>query len=67
MIEQLVEKIIEANTAYRLGKPIMSDAKYDILVDELRQLDPSNDLLDIVGHEIQDESRKRKLPKHLVA
>lgn len=62
MIEQLVEKIIEANTAYRLGKPIMSDAKYDILVDELRQLDPSNDLLDIVGHEIQDESRKRKLP-----
>ena len=62
MIEQLVEKIVEANKAYRVGKPIMSDLQYDILIDELRSLDPENELLNIVGHEIQDESRKRKLP-----
>jgi NAD-dependent DNA ligase len=62
MIEQLVEKIVEANKAYRVGKPIMSDTQYDILIDELRSLDPENELLNIVGHEVQDESRKRKLP-----
>ena len=62
MIKELVEKIVEANKAYRVGKPIMSDSQYDILVDELRSLDPGNDLLNIVGYEIQDESRKRKLP-----
>jgi NAD-dependent DNA ligase len=62
MIKELVEKIVEANKAYRVGKPIMSDSQYDILVDELRSLDPENELLNIVGYEIQDESRKRKLP-----
>ena len=62
MIKQLVDKIIEANNAYRQGKPIISDKQYDILIDELRSLDPENELLNIVGHEIQDESRKRKLP-----
>jgi NAD-dependent DNA ligase len=40
MIKELVEKIVEANKAYRVGKPIMSDSQYDILVDELRSLDP---------------------------
>jgi NAD-dependent DNA ligase len=62
MIKELVEKIVEANKAYRVGKPIMSDSQYDILVDELRSLDPGNDLLNIVGYEIQDESRKSRLP-----
>jgi DNA ligase (NAD+) len=62
MIKQLVEKIIKANDAYRLGNPIMSDAQYDILVDELRSLDPDNELLKNVGHQIQDESRKSRLP-----
>jgi NAD-dependent DNA ligase len=62
MIEQLVEKIVEANKAYRVGKPIMSDSQYDILIDELRSLNPENELLNIVGHEIQDESRKSRLP-----
>jgi NAD-dependent DNA ligase len=61
MIEQLVEKIVEANKAYRVGKPIMSDTQYDILIDELRSLDPENELLNIVGHEVQDESRKSRL------
>ena len=62
MIKQLVEKIIKANDAYRSGNSIMPDSQYDILVDELRSLDPDNELLTFVGHQIQDESRKRKLP-----
>jgi len=62
MIEKLISKIKEANHLYRTGKPIMSDSQYDILIDELRSLDPNNDLLNIVGHEIQDESRKSRLP-----
>lgn len=62
MIEKLISKIKEANHLYRTGKPIMSDSQYDILIDELRSLDPNNDLLNIVGHDIQDESRKSRLP-----
>jgi DNA ligase (NAD+) len=62
MIEQLREQITKANEAYRLGKPIMSDAKYDQLVEELTLLSPDDELLSKVGHEIADESRKEKLP-----
>jgi NAD-dependent DNA ligase len=62
MIEQLIEKINQANQAYRLGTPIISDSEYDILIEELQELDPHNPILDKVGHEIKDESRKAKLP-----
>jgi DNA ligase (NAD+) len=62
MIQELLNKIKTANEAYRVGKPIMSDSQYDILVDELKELDPHNDIFTQVGHTITDESRKRKLP-----
>ena len=62
MIEQLKEQIIKANEAYRLGKPIISDAKYDQLVDELSLLSPDDELLSKVGIEIADETRKSRLP-----
>lgn len=62
MVQELVDKIKKANEAYRLGKPLMSDTQYDILVDELYQLDPDNEYFAQIGHTIQDESRKRKLP-----
>lgn len=62
MIQELIKRISTANQAYRLGKPIMSDLQYDILIDELKYLDPDNDILTNVGHEIQDESRKSRLP-----
>lgn len=62
MIGELVNKIKEANEAYRIGKPIMSDSQYDILVDELKQLDSHNEILTNVGHVIADETRKRRLP-----
>ena len=62
MIDQLKEQIIKANEAYRLGKPIISDTKYDQLVEELSMLSPDDDLLTRVGHTPQDETRKSKLP-----
>ena len=62
MINELVEKITAANQKYRLGKPIMSDSQYDILIDELKALDPDNEILQKVGLEVQDESRKSRLP-----
>jgi NAD-dependent DNA ligase len=62
MIEQLKEQIIKANDAYRLGQPIISDAKYDQLVDELSLLSPDDELLTKVGIEIADETRKSRLP-----
>ena len=62
MIEQLVEKITEANKAYRSGHPMMSDAKYDQLVEELELLDQHHPVLYEVGHKVTDETRKSKLP-----
>lgn len=61
MLEEIVNKIIEANYLYRIGSPIMSDFEYDNLVDELRSIDPDNELLNMVGFSV-DEDRKRKLP-----
>jgi DNA ligase (NAD+) len=62
MINELVEKITLANERYRIGESIMSDAQYDILIEELRALDPHNELLNKVGLEVQDETRKSRLP-----
>ena len=62
MINQLKEQIIKANEAYRLGKPVISDSKYDQLIDELSTLSPNDELLTKVGHTPADESRKSKLP-----
>jgi DNA ligase (NAD+) len=62
MIKELVKKIELANEVYRIGKPMMSDSQYDILIEELKSLDPDNEILKKVGLEIQDESRKSLLP-----
>jgi len=62
MVEEIKNKIVEANEAYRSGNPIMSDEKYDELVDELVLLSPDDELLSQIGHVVIDESRKRRLP-----
>jgi NAD-dependent DNA ligase len=62
MIEQLKEQIVKANEAYRLGKPIISDARYDQLVEDLSLLSPDDELLTKVGVVIADETRKSRLP-----
>ena len=62
MINELIQKIVESNRSYRSGNAIISDMEYDNLVDELRLLDPTNDIFDQIGFQIQDETRKSKLP-----
>lgn len=62
MINQLKNRIKEANDAYRIGKPVMSDSEYDILIEELAEMSPEDELLSVVGHEILDENRKARLP-----
>ena len=61
MVQELRNRIIEANKLYRLGKPIISDSKYDQLIEELSLLSPDDELLTSVGHIISDE-RKSRLP-----
>jgi DNA ligase (NAD+) len=62
MINDLKEKILKANEAYRGGQPIISDKEYDQLIEELELLSPNDELLTKVGHQISDESRKSLLP-----
>ena len=62
MINELKDRIVKANEAYRLGNPIISDKDYDQLVEELELLSPNDDLLTKVGHVVADETRKAKLP-----
>lgn len=62
MVENIRERIIEANLAYREGNPLMSDSEYDILLEELSMMSPDDDILSTVGHSVKDASRKSKLP-----
>lgn len=62
MIEQLREKIINYNEAYRLGNPLIPDFEYDKLIEELESISPDDELLTVVGHVIMDETRKSPLP-----
>jgi DNA ligase (NAD+) len=41
-IKELAKRITDANEAYRNNNPIMSDAAYDKLEDQLRALDPNH-------------------------
>jgi DNA ligase (NAD+) len=61
MIEELKNKIKEANKAYREGSAIMSDKEWDSLVDKLAELSPNDELLEEIGHSV-DSGRKVKLP-----
>lgn len=62
LVDNLVKQLQEYNTAYRAGDSIISDAEYDILVEQLEELDPTNPFLDTIGIQIVDKERERKLP-----
>ena len=47
----LAKTLTKANNAYRAGTPIMSDAEYDALVEELRGTDPDHPFL----HQVEPE------------
>lgn len=48
-IQALYDRIQAANKAYRNGTPIMTDAAYDALEDQLRALDPNHPHFQTVG------------------
>lgn len=51
MSAQIVKRLREASKAYyETDKPLMSDAEYDSLVEELQKLDPKNPYLNQVGY-----------------
>ncbi len=51
LINHLVEKLETYNRAYRRGEPLVSDAEYDNLVEELRRHDPGHPWL----HRVEPE------------
>jgi DNA ligase (NAD+) len=48
-VEELAAQILRHKKLYYNGEPIISDAEYDQLEDTLRQLDPDNPVLHLVG------------------
>ena len=50
-IDEIVQTLLTYNEAYRKGSPIVSDAVYDRLVEELRGLDPDHPFLQAVEPE----------------
>src|SRR5678816_1517766 len=48
-VGELVKLLRKYKDAYYNGTPLVSDAAYDALEDELRALDPSHDFLKTVG------------------
>lgn len=61
-IQQLVDAIHRYNELYRLGKPEISDAGYDKLVDDLRAIDPENEWFYKPEPVTVKAGRKLKLP-----
>jgi DNA ligase (NAD+) len=57
--KKLVKRLLEAKEAYYSGTPIINDAEFDALEDELRTLDPENDYFNVVGSEIQGNSKTK--------
>ena len=49
MSKATVKTLMKAKEAYYNGKPIMTDADFDALEDDLRKVDPSNDYFKVVG------------------
>ena len=50
-IDQLAIQLEKYNQAYRSGQPLISDAAYDRLVEELRRRDPQHPFLNTVEPE----------------
>jgi len=55
-IDELAEKIKKYQKSYYQGEGEISDAEFDSLWDELKQLDPENPVLQKVGSDLSDES-----------
>lgn len=61
-MKTLREKIEFYNAAYRKGEPLISDAEYDALLEELKQTDPNNSWFNAPEPAPVTSSRKVSLP-----
>lgn len=60
--QELVDRLRTYNAAYRIGRPTISDAEYDTLVEELKTMDPNNQWLQQIEPVPVQTNRKRRLP-----
>lgn len=61
-INNIVNLLIKYNEAYRNGTPLISDAEYDALEEQLRILEPHNDWFKKGVNDNTPKKRKVKLP-----
>ena len=61
-IEILTEEIKKHNNLYRAGVPVISDAEYDVMVSELKSIDPDNEWFKHIEPGHTNPNRKVKLP-----
>ena len=66
-IKEIVNRLQEANAAYREGKPIMADREYDELEHQLKRLDPENDWFNRGVNDETPKTRKVKLPFQMMS
>jgi DNA ligase (NAD+) len=66
-IERLVTLLEEYNRAYRDGNPLVSDAEYDRLVEQLRALDPRHSFLQSVEPEKFSGRREVRHPAPMLS
>lgn len=57
-IQELEKLIVKHRELYYSGKAEISDEKYDKLEDELKELDPLNPVLQIVGSKLEESANK---------
>jgi DNA ligase (NAD+) len=60
-IQDLVEQLQQARDAYYNDDPVMSDAEYDTLEDELREVDPKNAFFKQVGARTLVDTKWKKV------
>ena len=57
-VEQMVEKLSKAKDMYdETGETLMSDAEYDALIKELKEIDPKNAFLKRVGTTVNEKNK----------
>src|ERR1035437_1283644 len=61
-LNELRKLIKDANTAYRKGNAIMSDLEYDNYLEMLEEMSPDDDILSEIGFQVENDSRKERLP-----
>jgi DNA ligase (NAD+) len=67
LIQNLVDKLHDANRAYRDGSPYLNDAEFDILEEQLRIIDPNNDWFKRGVNDATPKKRKVKLPHPMMS